>query len=168
MDPSLCRFQQMCALKHNRIFLAVMLLLGMIAPSSQRAFHARDMPPAGIYCSPYNDLTRLAFRRVQNTILTHGWEATFTLWDGIDDSVPDQFLSWKEMRQGLKIMVMYDNWGNPVSLTPSEIEMLLREFNDDDTLDFQVHFLPLCLRRWIIVSFSRFSPFLGMRRDAVA
>jgi hypothetical protein len=38
----------------------------------------------------------------------------------------------------MKRLQMYDSWGNPVSLTSTEIEVLLREFNDDDTPEFQV------------------------------
>jgi len=113
------------------------MLLWMSVPCEQAPFFAIPFPPNGIYCSPYNDLTRLALRRVQDVVLRQGLEETFNMWDGIDDSVPDSLLSWKELRQGLSELVMYDNWGSLVSLTGEEIEMLLREFNDDDSEAFR-------------------------------
>jgi hypothetical protein len=132
------------------MFFLVVACLVMEGEQQRTPFFGLPLPPAGLYCSPYNDMTRLTFRRIQDVILKRGWETTFDDWDGIDDSVPDSVLSWKELGFGLRALPLFDNWGTPVVLTGEEVEGLLREFNDDDTDAFKVCFSS-CMPRYLVL-----------------
>ena len=99
-------------------------------------FKALGPMDKGVHCAGYDDLKRITFRRVQEWVRTKGIAKTFNAWDGIDDSIPDQMLNWRELRMGLRSMDLYDPFGASVELSVSEVEMLVRELTDDDTLEF--------------------------------
>jgi hypothetical protein len=102
-----------------------------------KLWYATQLPQRGIFCSPYNNDHRISFRRVQNKIQEIGWQRVFSIWDGIDDSVPNNVLSWVELRLGFRTLEMYNAWGNRVKLSENEINLLVREFSDDTTEDFR-------------------------------
>jgi hypothetical protein len=90
----------------------------------------------GIHCAGYDDVKRDNFRRVQEAILERGIATTFSEWDGIDDSIPDAKLNWRELRMGFRRLVFFDAFGKQVILSVQDIEMLIREMTDDDTDEF--------------------------------
>ena len=102
-----------------------------------KVWFATQIPEHGIYCSPYDGDHRLSFRRVQKKIQEMGWQNVFEMWDGIDDSVPNGVLSWVELTLGFSSLVMYDSWGNEITLDDIEISLFLREFTDDTTEEFR-------------------------------
>ncbi|KAJ1487454.1 hypothetical protein T484DRAFT_1786589 [Baffinella frigidus] len=88
-------------------------------------------------CSGHDTLRVRTFRRVQEEVLRIGIANVFDTWDGIDDSVPEGVLSWKEMRMGLTTLVIYDPYGQEVVLETLDREFIIREIGDDDTVAFQ-------------------------------
>ena len=102
-----------------------------------RLWSAIQIPERGIFCSPYNSDNRISFRRAQQKIQDMGWRSVFDLWDGIDDSVPNNYLSWVELSLGFSTLEMYDSWGHKISLKDDEISLLIREYSDDTTEQFR-------------------------------
>jgi hypothetical protein len=117
--------------------LIVATCLVVLTPDEADGFAALDLPTKSILC-PGLDMRRvLTFRRVQAEVRRLGTENVFTKWDGIDDSVPDDRLTWKEMRMGLRTLVMYDPYGDQMELSSLDMEFIVREIGDDDSEIFQ-------------------------------
>jgi len=76
-----------------------------INPEMVTRFKSLGAFDKGIHCAGYDDLKRITFRRVQEAVVAMGVAATFDKWDGIDDSIQDRKLNWKELRMGLRLMV---------------------------------------------------------------
>jgi len=76
-----------------------------INPEMITGFKSLGAFDKGIHCAGYDDLKRITFRRVQEAVVAMGVAATFDKWDGIDDSIQDRKLNWKELRMGLRLMV---------------------------------------------------------------
>jgi len=107
-----------------------------IDPAMVAKFKALGDFDKGIHCAGYNDLQRITFRRIQDAVKARGIGVVFKEWDGMDDSVPDQKLNWKELRMGLRSLELYDPFGKQVLLSVQEVEQLIREVTDDDPAEF--------------------------------
>lgn len=83
-------------------------------PSYVAGYSRFPLPPKGIICSGYDVPSRTIFRMVQAQILKQGIQTTFNSWDGIDGSIKNQKLEWKEMRIGLSRLILYDPFGSQV------------------------------------------------------
>ena len=114
---------------------AVCLLL--LAPDEADGYAAKRVPPKSIMCPGHDTLRVRTFRRVQEEVQRLESATVFDRWDGIDDSVPEGRLSWREMRMGLTTLVIYDPYGKDVFLTTLDIEFIIREIGDDDSVEFQ-------------------------------
>eukprot|EP00960_Hanusia_phi_P077356 768681-Hanusia_phi.AAC.10 len=106
-------------------------------PSNVAGYSRFPLPPKGIICSGYDEYARSMFRIVQAQISKQGIQTTFNSWDGIDGSIKNQRLEWKEMRIGLSRLILYDPFGQEVMLSAYDIEKLVREFSDSDSSEFR-------------------------------
>ena len=105
-------------------------------PDLMANWKSMQAPDQGIHCAGKDDMKRITFRRIQEAVQKNGVAKTFQEWDGIDDTMPDSKLNWKELRMGIKATELYDAFGQRVLISTEEVEMLVRELTDDDSDEF--------------------------------